>query len=73
MRPVQSLGMFHIKLVQERKEPVYYGDKITPDDANSVLLRWKISDTEYRVIFSDLTAKNVSADELAELEKNQEK
>jgi len=34
-----------------------------------MLLRWKISDNQYRVIFGDLTAADVTAEELAELEK----
>jgi hypothetical protein len=68
MRPVQSLGMFYMTLVQGKKEPVYYGDKVAAADSNTVLMRWKISDDEYRVIYSDLTAENVSAEKLAELE-----
>jgi outer membrane lipoprotein-sorting protein len=68
MRPVQSLGMFHMTLVQDRKEPVYYGGVVGPNDANLVLMRWKISDNEYRVIYGDLAAETVSAERLAELE-----
>jgi len=33
-------------------------------------MRWSISDNEYRVIFGDLRAENVTAEELAELEKS---
>ena len=69
MRPAQSLGMFYMTLVQDRKDPAYYGESVGPDDAALVLLRWKISDNQYRVIFGDLTAENVTAEELAELEK----
>jgi outer membrane lipoprotein-sorting protein len=68
MRPVQALGMFQIALAQEKKEPVYYGDIVGPADADKVLLRWKLSDTEYRVIYGNLTAETVSAEKLAELE-----
>ncbi|HEW79710.1 MAG TPA: hypothetical protein ENH34_07100 [Phycisphaerales bacterium] len=60
---------FYDKLVREKKDVAYYGDKITVEDSGKVLMRWKISDNEYRVIFADLTAENVSAEELAELEK----
>lgn len=67
-RPVQSLGMFYMTLVQDKKEPAYYGHLVGPDDVDMVLMRWKISDNEYRVIFGDLTAENVSAAQLAELE-----
>jgi len=69
MRPVQSLSMFYMTLVQDKKEPAYYGESVGPDDADMVLMRWKISDDQYRVIFGDLTTENVSAEELAELEK----
>jgi hypothetical protein len=68
MRPVQSLGMFHMALVQDGKEAVYYGESVTSADADKVLLRWKVSDTEYRIIYGNLTAETVSAEKLAELE-----
>jgi len=70
MRPVTSLGAFYMTLVQDKKEPIYYGESVGPDDAGSVLLRWKISDNQYRVIFGDLTAENFTAEELTELEKS---
>ncbi|MHC4146751.1 MAG: hypothetical protein ACYSUD_18510, partial [Planctomycetota bacterium] len=68
MRPVQSLGMFYMTLVQDKKDPGYYGESVGPDDADAVLLRWKVSDDEYRVIYGDLTAQNVSTEQLAQLE-----
>jgi len=69
MKPVQSIGMFYMTLVQDKKEPAYYGEKISPGNVGLMLLRWKISDNQYRVIFGDLTAADVTAEELAELEK----
>ncbi|MCK4627444.1 MAG: hypothetical protein KAT56_00500 [Sedimentisphaerales bacterium] len=66
--PVQSLGMFYMTLVQEDKDPAYYGDTVGQDDVDAVLLRWKVADDEYRVIFGDLSVETVSADQLAELE-----
>jgi hypothetical protein len=42
---------------------------VTPKDADKVLMRWKVSDTEYRVIFGDLHAETVSPEKLAELER----
>jgi len=68
MRPVQSLGMFYMMLVQDKKEPAYYGESVTPADADKVLLRWKISDNEYRVIFGDLHTETVTPEKLTELE-----
>ena len=60
---------FYEKLVRENKEPVYYGDKITVADSDRILLRWKISSKNYRVIFGNLDSKSITAQELAELEK----
>ena len=68
-QPLQSPGFFYMMLVQDKKEPVYYGETVGPDDAEAILLRWKISDDQYRVIFGDLSALDVTAEELGELEK----
>ncbi len=68
MQPIQSPGWFYVMLVTDKKEPAYYGQSVTPDDADAVLMRWKISDNEYRVIFGDLSVGNVTAEELAALE-----
>jgi outer membrane lipoprotein-sorting protein len=73
MRPVQSLGMFYMALVQDKKEPVYYGESVEPGDAGAILLRWKISDDRYRIIFGDLQTMDVTAEQLAELEALQPK
>jgi hypothetical protein len=67
-RPIQSLTMFYVMLSQQKKEPAYYGDIVTPGDIAQVLMRWKVSDNEYRVIFGDLHAETVTAEQLAQLE-----
>ena len=56
------------RLEAEGKEPVYSGAIITAADVNKVLLRWKLDDDRYRVIFGDLRIEDVSAERLAELE-----
>jgi outer membrane lipoprotein-sorting protein len=68
MMPLQMLGGFYGTLVQEKKDPAYYGKVVQPGDAAQVLLRWKTADGEYRVIFGDLHAITVNADTLAKLE-----
>jgi len=68
MQPIQSPGWFHTMLVTDKKEPAYYGQTVTPDDTDAVLMRWKISEDEYRIIFGDLSVGNVTAEELANLE-----
>jgi hypothetical protein len=55
--PIQLLGGFYATLAQEQKDPAYYGDVVTPDDPAHVLMRWKVSEAEYRVIFADLHAR----------------
>ena len=60
---IQAACRFYAKLVKDDKDVVYYGEKVTPEDADMVLLRWKISNNEYRVIFADLTAENVTAEQ----------
>jgi len=68
-RPIQSLGMFYMALAQDKKEPVYYGKTVGPNDVGALLLRWKTAENEYRVIFGDLSAGTVTGEQLAELEK----
>jgi outer membrane lipoprotein-sorting protein len=65
---LQGPFIFYQKLRQEGNEPAYYGDKVTSEFGDAVLMRWKGSDKQYRVIFGNLTVKTVSADELAVLE-----
>lgn len=69
VKPITGLVWFHASLVREGKDPAYYGKVITPDDIHQVLMRWKVSDSEYRVIFGDLHTETVSAEVLAKLEK----
>ncbi len=63
------VSVFYDKLIREKKDVAYYGDKITVEDSGKVLMRWKISDGRYRVVFGNLTRKSVTPGELAELEK----
>jgi hypothetical protein len=66
---LQGFIDFYMKLAQEGNEPTYYGDRVTVADANTILMRWKINDSEYRVIYGNLRAETVTADKLAKLEK----
>ncbi|HUW20222.1 MAG TPA: hypothetical protein VMW16_13070 [Sedimentisphaerales bacterium] len=68
MMLLQAPYIFYTQLVQENKDPAYYGDRVKAEDADAVLMRWKVSDDQYRVIYGDLTAENVSAEQLAQLE-----
>jgi outer membrane lipoprotein-sorting protein len=66
--PIFGLGMFYEKLVEDKKDPAYYGETVGPNDSNKVLLRWKLGDDQYRVIFGDLHADTVTSDGMKELE-----
>jgi len=68
--PMRRVYRFFMGLMGDGKDPAYYGQTVAPKDADKVLLRWKVSDKEYRVIFGDLHAETVSPEKLAELEKN---
>lgn len=62
-------GAYYNKLVREKKDVAYYGDKVTVEDSDKVLMRWKTSNGRYRVIFGDLSRKTVTVEKLAELER----
>jgi len=68
--PIGGLVSFHQTLVQGKKDVAYYGEFVMPKDADLVLMRWKISDGQYRVIFGDLRAETVTLDTLMKLENN---
>ncbi len=68
--PIVGMVSFYKTLVQGKKDAAYYGEFVTPEDADLVLMRWKVSDSEYRVIFGDRHAETVTAEVLKELEKD---
>ncbi|MHC4084697.1 MAG: LamG domain-containing protein [Planctomycetota bacterium] len=65
---LQTIGMTYAMMVKDGNDPAYYGDRVTAQFPHAVLMRWKIADGTYRVIFGDLTVEDVSAENLAELE-----
>jgi outer membrane lipoprotein-sorting protein len=67
--PIGGLVAFYQTLVQGKKDPAYYGEFVTPQNADLPLMRWKVSDNEYRVIFGDRHAETATAEALKELEK----
>ena len=46
----------------------YHGKTVKPSDKDKVLLRWKLDDGRYEVIFGDLRAETVTAQRLRALE-----
>jgi hypothetical protein len=65
---LQATGRFFGDLFLEYEDVAYHGNVVTANDLELPLLRWKISDDEYRVLFGDLRIEEVSAADLAELE-----
>ena len=59
---------FYNKLVASNQSPAYYGKTVTPQFPHAVLMRWRIEDGRYKVIFGDLSIEEVSETELQELE-----
>lgn len=59
---------FQDKLTRADKDVLYLGDRVKPGDSNHVLLRWKTGEGGYRVLFGDLRAETVGAEDLIELE-----
>ncbi|MGB2865534.1 MAG: LamG domain-containing protein [Sedimentisphaerales bacterium] len=65
---LDRVGQMYAALENESKDPAYYGNKVTAEFPHAVLLRWKIGDDRYRVVFGDLSIRNVTSDELGRLE-----
>ncbi|MHC4071453.1 MAG: hypothetical protein ACYTGS_05390 [Planctomycetota bacterium] len=65
---VKPTCLFYAELLRQDKDVAYYGDTVSAEDANAILIRWRISEDQYRVIFGDLTAADISTARLAELE-----
>jgi outer membrane lipoprotein-sorting protein len=68
MMPIQSVGMFYAFLTQEKRDPMYYGNQVTPEDTDAVLMRWKQDDGKYKVIFGDLSTVEMEYEDLIKIE-----
>ena len=65
---IDMVGRMYSILEKDGKEPAYYGDKVSAAQPEAVLFRWKIDDNTYRVVFGDLSTRDVTPEQLAELE-----
>jgi hypothetical protein len=65
---LQMVGVTYSTMVTDGNEPAYYGDKVTAEFPHAVLMRWKIARNRYRVIFGDLSTRDVTGEKLTELE-----
>ncbi len=53
------VAAFYQKLANEQRDPEYFGATVKPGDKEAELLRWKLDDGRYRVIYGDLRAETV--------------
>jgi hypothetical protein len=65
---IQNACGYYVDLVGTGKDAAYYGDEVDVRDFDRVLMRWRLDDGQYRVIYGDLRTETVSAERLAELE-----
>lgn len=49
-----AIAAFYRTLANEQREPEYFGATVKPGDKKAVLMRWKLDDGRYRVIYGDL-------------------
>jgi hypothetical protein len=69
LNDLRSTFEFIHGLQAEDREVVYRGGEVTPLDFDRVLLRWRLSDGTYRVVYGDLRTETVDADRLAVIER----
>jgi hypothetical protein len=60
---IGAAGVFYRKLIMEGREPEYFGATVEPGDASAVLVRWNLDDGLVRVIYGDLSAETLPADD----------
>jgi hypothetical protein len=65
---VDRVGMMISTLEKQGLDPAYYGDRVSADASDAVLFRWRVDSDTYRVVFGDLSQRDVTPDELARLE-----
>jgi hypothetical protein len=69
IRPQSDKGFNEIAAIWEyNPDPMYNGKTVRAKDKDKVLLRWKLDDGRYEVIFGDLRAETVTAERLHGLE-----
>jgi hypothetical protein len=65
---IRSTCNFYAELSRSGSDPAYYGDDVVGSDFDRVLLRWRLDDGRYRVIYGDLRAETVDSSRLEKLE-----
>jgi len=65
---IRIASTFYGALVKDGRAVMYFGDQVRPGDAGRVLMRWRVGDNDYRVVYGDLQIETVSGPVLLELE-----
>jgi hypothetical protein len=60
---IGAAGLFYRKLIMEGKEPEYFGAIVEPGDPSAVLVQWQLEDGSLRVIYGDLHAETLPAED----------
>jgi hypothetical protein len=60
------------QILDHRPEAIYFGKTVGPGDTAKILMRWKLDDGRYEVIFGDLRSETVTAERLHALEEKPE-
>jgi outer membrane lipoprotein-sorting protein len=63
----QGFAVFN-RVLMSNPDAAYYGKTVGPTDKDKVLLRWKLDDGRYQVLFGDLRAEVVTTERLRSLE-----
>lgn len=63
----QGFAVFN-RVFRYNPDAAYHGKTVGPNDKDKVLLRWKLDDGRYQVIFGDLHNETVTAEKLRTLE-----
>ncbi len=53
---------YYMQLVREGRQPEYFGDEVTPADADKVLLRWQLDGGQVRVVYGDLHGETLPSE-----------
>ena len=56
------------RILRDNTAAAYHGQAVGPSDKNKVLLRWRLPEDSYQVIYGDLHTETVSSERLRELE-----
>lgn len=59
---VRGLNAFYKELVEDGIEVEYFGSEVGARDYNKVLMRWKLDDGRWRVIYGDLRTETIEVE-----------